>query len=62
LTDAYRALALRLDTQRDSQTPMQITSGEVSRITSAVQSAEDELRQLSTLNAESLRLTQRLRN
>jgi chromosome segregation ATPase len=62
LTDAYRALALRLDTQRDSQTPMQITSAEVSRITSAVQSAEDELRQLSTLSAESQRLTQRLRN
>lgn len=62
LTDAYRALALRLDTQRDSQTPLQITSSEVSRITSAVQSAEDELRQLSTLNAESQRLTQRLRN
>jgi len=62
LTDAYRALALRLDTQRASQTPLQITSSEVSRITSAVQSAEDELRQLSTLNAESQRLTQRLRN
>ncbi|HNY38931.1 MAG TPA: hypothetical protein PKJ41_00990 [Bryobacteraceae bacterium] len=62
LTDSYRALALRLDTQRDSQTPLQITSAEVSRITSAVQSAEDELRQLSTLNAESQRLTQRLRN
>lgn len=62
LTDAYRALALRLDTQRDSQTPLQITSAEVSRINSAVQSAEDELRQLSTLNAESQRLTQRLRN
>lgn len=62
LTDAYRALALRLDTQRDSQTPLQITSSEVSRITSAVQSAEDELRQLSTLNAEAQRLTQRLRN
>jgi|GEM_PF-2147824 len=62
LTDAYRALALRLDSQRDSQTPLQITSSEVSRINSAVQSAEDELRQLSALNAESQRLTQRLRN
>jgi len=62
LTDSYRALALRLDTQRDSQTPMQITSAEVSRITAAVQSAEDELRQISTLNAESQRLSRRLQN
>ncbi len=62
LTDSYRALALRLDTQRDSQTPMQITSAEVSRITAAVQSAEDELRQISALNTESQRLTRRLRN
>jgi hypothetical protein len=60
LTDAYRALALRLDTQRDSQTPVQITSGEVSRMTTTVQSAEDELRQLNTLNAEAQRLTRRL--
>lgn len=60
LTDAYRALALRLDTQRDSQAPVQITSGEVSRMTNTVQSAEDELRQLNTLNAEAQRLTRRL--
>jgi chromosome segregation ATPase len=60
LTDAYRALALRLDTQRDSQTPVQITSGEVSRMTNTVQSAEDDLRQLNTLNAEAQRLTRRL--
>ncbi len=62
LTDSYRALALRLDTQRDSQAPVQITSGEVSRISATVQSAEDELRQLSTMNAESQRLTRRLQN
>jgi chromosome segregation ATPase len=60
LTDAYRALALRLDTQRDSQAPVQITSGEVSRMTNTVQSAEDDLRQLNTLNAEAQRLTRRL--
>lgn len=60
LTDAYRALALRLDTQRDSQAPVQITSGEVSRMTNTVQSAEDELRQLNTLNAEAQRITRRL--
>jgi len=41
---------------------MQITSAEVSRITAAVQSAEDELRQISTLNAESQRLSRRLQN
>jgi chromosome segregation ATPase len=62
LTDSYRALALRLDTQRDSQAPIQITSGEVSRISEAVQSAEDELRQINTMNAESQRLTRRLQN
>jgi chromosome segregation ATPase len=60
LTDAYRALALRLDTQRDSQAPVQITSGEVSRMTNTVQSAEDDLRHLNTLNAEAQRLTRRL--
>lgn len=60
LTEAYRALALRLDTQRDSQTPVQITSAEVSRMTNTVQSAEDELRQLNTLNTEAQRLTRRL--
>jgi chromosome segregation ATPase len=60
LTDAYRALALRLDTQRDSPAPVQITSGEVSRMTNTVQSAEDDLRQLNTLNAEAQRLTRRL--
>lgn len=62
LTDSYRALALRLDTQRDSQTPIQNISGEVSRISAAVQSAEEELRQFSTMNAESQRLTRRLQN
>jgi chromosome segregation ATPase len=62
LTDSYRALALRLDTQRDSQTPIQNISGEVSRISAAVQSAEEELRQFSAMNAESQRLTRRLQN
>ncbi len=62
LADSYRALALRLDAQRDSQAPIQITSAEVSRITAAVQSADDELRQISALNAESQRLTRRLQN
>ncbi|MBA3974361.1 MAG: hypothetical protein C0504_09115 [Candidatus Solibacter sp.] len=60
LTDAYRALALRFDTQRDGQAPVQISSGEVSRMSNTVQSAEDDLRQLNTLNAEAQRLTRRL--
>jgi chromosome segregation ATPase len=62
LTDSYRALALRLDTQRDNPSPAPISSAEVSRITAAVQSAEDEIRQLNALNAESQRLTRRLQN
>jgi chromosome segregation ATPase len=57
LTDQYRSLAVRLDTQRDSPVPF-VT--DISRIQTAVQSAEDDLRQLNSLNAQAQRLAQRL--
>jgi len=57
LTDQYRALAVRLDTQRDNPTTL---TTDVSRIQSTVQSAEDELRQLIALNTLAQRAAQKL--
>lgn len=57
LTDQLRALAVRLDTQRDNPAA---AVGDISRIQTAVQSAEDDLRQLNSLNAQAQRLSQRL--
>ena len=57
LTDQFRSLALRLDTQRDNPTTM---TTDVSRIQSTVQSAEDELRQLIALNTQAQRIAQKL--
>jgi len=48
LADQLRALALRAD------------ASDSSRIQSAVQSAEDDLRQLTTLNGQAQRITQKL--
>jgi len=57
ISDQYRAFALRLDTNRDNPAA---AMPDVSRIQSAVQAAEDELRQLTTLNAQAQRLIQKL--
>lgn len=57
ISDQYRAFALRLDTNRDNPAA---AIPDVSRIQSAVQAAEDELRQLTTLNAQAQRLIQKL--
>lgn len=57
LTDQLRALAVRLDTQRDSPV---MAAPDISRIQTAVQSAEDDLRQLLSLNTQAQSLTQKL--
>lgn len=59
VSDQLRALALRLDTQRDNATPVAAT--DLSRISSAVQGAEDDLRQLASLNTQAQRAAARLR-
>ena len=57
LTDQYRSLAVRMDTQRDNPVAF---APDVSRIQSVVQSSEDDLRQLSSLNTQAVRVGQRL--
>ncbi len=57
ITDQLRALAVRLDTQRDSPAA---AVGDISRIQTAVLAAEEDLRQLNTLNSQSQQLMQKL--
>jgi len=57
LTDQLRALAVRLDTQRDNPAA---AAPDISRIQTAVQSAEDDLRQLTSLNTQAQRLAQKM--
>jgi len=57
LTDQYRVMAARSD--RDG--PSSSASADLSRLQHTVSQAEEELRQLSALNAQALRLQQRLR-
>lgn len=58
VTDQLRALALRLDTQRDNPTTVGTT--DISRITSAMQSAEEDLRVLTSLNTQARAAAERL--
>ncbi len=57
ISDQYRAFALRLDTHRDNPAA---AMPDVSRIQAAVQAAEEEMRQLNTLNTQAQRLAQKL--
>lgn len=57
MTDVLRALAVRLDTQRDS---VATAAPDVSRMQSTAQSAEDDLRQLNSLNTQAQRIAQKL--
>ncbi len=57
IADQLRALAVRLDTQRDNPAA---AIGDLSRIQAAVLAAEDDLRQLNTLNSQSQQLMQKL--
>lgn len=57
ISDQYRSFAMRLDSNRDNPAA---AIPDVSRIQSAVQSAEDDMRQLNTLNTQAQRLAQQL--
>jgi chromosome segregation ATPase len=59
LNDIYRGVALRLDRSRDNPGASDVGS-EVSRMQTAVQLAEDELRQLIALNTQAQRVAQKL--
>lgn len=50
VTDQLSALALRLESQRDN--PSTVGTSDISRIVSAVQSAEEDLRLLTSLNTQ----------
>jgi chromosome segregation ATPase len=58
VTDQLRSLSLRMDTQRDSPDALGVT--DISRITSAVQSAEEDLRTLVSLNTQARNAIDRL--
>lgn len=57
ISDQFRSFAMRLDTNRDNPAA---AMPDVSRIQSAVQAAEEEFRQLTTLNTQAQRLAQKL--
>jgi DNA repair exonuclease SbcCD ATPase subunit len=57
VTEQYRALATRLESPRDNVAP---PAPELSRIQATVASAEEDLRQLATLNAQAARIQQKL--
>ena len=57
ITDQLRALSVRLDTQRDNPAA---AIADISRIQTAVLAAEEDLRQLNTLNSQSQQLMQKL--
>lgn len=58
ITDQYRSLVARADDRPDAGAGA--TAADLSRIQNSIQMAEDDLRQLTALNAEAGRLRQRL--
>ena len=56
-TELFRAMSLRLDNPRDVTSPL---NNDLSRIQTAIQHADEDLRQLRTLNAQSARLQKEL--
>lgn len=61
LNDAWRANALRADTQRETNGPSSLGLADVARLNSSVQTAEEDLRQLAALNSQAQRLVQKLK-
>jgi regulator of replication initiation timing len=57
LTDQYRAVALRLDNPRENSGP---APGELSRIQTAVSMAEEDFKQITSLNAQAARAQAKL--
>lgn len=56
-TDLFRAISLRLDNPRDASSPL---NNDLSRIQSAIQAADEDMRQLRALNAQSAKLQKEL--
>jgi len=56
-TEMFRTMSLRLDNPRDGGSPL---NNDLARIQTAIQSAEEDMRQLRTLNAQSARLQKEL--
>jgi chromosome segregation ATPase len=52
-TDLFRAISLRLDNPRDASSPL---NNDLSRIQAAIQSADEDLRQIRALNIQSARV------
>ena len=59
VNEQLRALAARLDHYRDSSSASSF-SADLPRLQSVIQAAEEDLRQVQNLNAQALRLSQRL--
>jgi chromosome segregation ATPase len=59
LTDTWRAFAMRVDSSRDSNPTVNVS--DVSRIQATVQAAEEEIRQLNSLNTQATRVAARLK-
>ena len=59
VNEQLRALAARLDHYRDSISAPSF-SADLPRLQSVIQAAEEDLRQVQNLNAQALRLSQRL--
>jgi hypothetical protein len=55
VTDQYRTLSLRVQSRAD-QLGLDPGAGEISRIQTSVQQAEEEFRQLNSLNAQAAKL------
>jgi chromosome segregation ATPase len=57
LTDQYRAIAMRIDSEREGRTAL---PGELSRIQSTVAMAEEDLKQIASLSAQASRAQARI--
>ena len=60
ITSQFRAMSGMLGSSRDSNTSSPFTDAALTRIQSAVTSADDDLRQLGELNAQARQLEKKL--
>lgn len=60
LTDQYRAMMGVLDSRRERE-PSPVSAVELSRIQSTIAMAEEDLRQIDSLNAQALRIERKLK-
>jgi chromosome segregation ATPase len=59
VTDQYRSLSAVVDPRRDTETPA-VNSTDIARIQQAISMAEDDLRQVNSLNAQAQRIQRQL--